>query len=281
LQQVVIKNNFTLTGGLAMKVIMMTDLEGVAGVVSFTAQSYGDAPHYEAAKKLLTAEVNAAVEGLLSAGATEVLVNDGHGPGGIIFEDLHPAAKLMHGRPLAPASVRNAVTAEYDVAVMVGQHAMAGVVGGNLAHTQSSQHIDYYNLNGKPIGEIAQWALYCGALGLPMIFLSGDNDACREVEALIPGIITVETKQSLSRNYAISLSAQESRRRIGEGAARALEFYQQHPILPLVWEGPFVLEKRYFHTDTADAAAAQPGVERVDSQTVRLYSDNVLDIIYR
>ncbi len=264
-----------------MKVIMMTDLEGVAGVVSFTEQSYGDAKYNETAKKLLTAEVNAAVEGLLSTGATEVLVNDDHGPGGITFEDLHPAAKLMHGRPIAPAAVRKAITAQYDVAVMVGQHAMAGVVGGNLAHTQSSRHVDYYKLNGKPIGEIAQWVLYCGALGLPMIFLSGDDDACREVENLIPAITTVEVKQSLSRNSAISLSAQESRRRIGEGTARALEIHLKNPIAPVVWEGPFVLEKRYFHTDTADAAASQPGVERVDSQTVRLCSDNVLDIIYR
>ena len=187
----------------------------------------------------------------------------------------------MHGRPLAPAEVRSAVVAQYDVAVMVGQHAMAGVVGGNLAHTQSSKNIDYYKLNGKFIGEIGQWVLYSGALGLPMIFLSGDDDACREVENLVPGITTVETKQSLSRNYAISLSAQESRSRIGEGAARALEIHMQNPIPPTVWESPYVLEKRYFHTDTADAAAAHPGVERVDSQTVRLYSDNVMDIIYR
>ena len=264
-----------------MKVILMTDLEGVAGVVSFTADSYGDAKYNETAKRLLTAEVNAAVDGFLSAGATDILVNDGHGPGGITFEDLHPAAKLLHGRPLAPAAVRKSVVKQYDVAVMVGQHAMAGVVGGNLAHTQSSRHVDYYKLNGKPIGEIAQWVLYCGALGLPMIFLSGDDDACCEVEDLIPGIMTVETKKSLSRNSAISLSAAESRRRIGEGAARALEIHMQNPILPVVWEGPYVLEKRYFHTDTADAAAAEPGVERIDSQTVRLYSDNVLDIIYR
>ena len=168
-----------------MKVIMMTDLEGVAGVVSFNAQSYGEAKYYEEAKKLLTAEVNAAVDGLLSTGATDVLVNDGHGPGGIYFEDLHPAAKLMHGRPLAPAHIRQAVTRQYDVAVMVGQHAMAGVTGGNLAHTQSSRHIDYYKLNGKPIGEIAQWALYCGALGLPMIFLSGEKNANSDLSSAV------------------------------------------------------------------------------------------------
>lgn len=49
----------------------------------------------------------------------------------------------------------------------------------------------------------------------------------------------------------------------------------------MVWPGPYMLEKRYFHTDVADAAASQPGVERVDSQTVRLRSDDIRDIIYR
>jgi D-amino peptidase len=264
-----------------MKAVMMTDLEGVAGVVSFADQGYSDGKYYEAAKKLLTAEVNAAVEGLLAAGVEDVLVIDGHGPGGIYFEDLHPAAKLMHGRPLAPASVRDPIIAGYDVGVLIGQHAMAGVVNGNLAHTQSSRAIDSYTLNGQPIGELAQFALYCGGLGLPTIFVSGDDATCREAEALIPGITTVAVKQGLSRDSAISLAAPEARRLIREGIQRAVEQQHANPLPPLRWEAPYVLEKRYFHTDDADAAASRPGVERVDSQTVRLYSEDILDIIYR
>ncbi len=264
-----------------MKVVMMTDLEGVAGVVSFADQGYESGKYYEAAKKLLTAEVNAAVEGLLAAGVEDVLVIDGHGPGGIYFEDLHPAAKLMHGRPLAPAAVRDPIVAGYDVGVMVGQHAMAGVVDGNLAHTQSSRAIDYYTLNRQPIGELAQFALYCGGLGLPLIFVSGDDATCREAEVLITGVTTVAVKQGLSRDSAISLAAPEARRRIREGIQHAVEQQRANPLPPLHWDAPYVLEKRFFHTDDADAAASHPGVERVDSQTVRLYSDNILDIIYR
>lgn len=264
-----------------MKIVLMTDLEGVAGVVSFADQGYPDGKYYEAAKKLLTAEVNAAVEGLLAAGIDDVLVIDGHGPGGITFEDLHPAAKLMHGRPLAPAATRTAVIKAYDVCGIIGQHAMAGVATGNLAHTQSSRAIDYYTLNGRPIGEIAQFALHCGGLGLPMIFLSGDDAACRETEELIPGITTVATKQGLSRQSAVSLSAAESRRRIREGIQRAVEKQRENPLPPLRWEAPYILEKRYFHTDVADNAASQPGAERVDSQTVRFTGDDILDIIYR
>ena len=264
-----------------MRVLMMTDLEGVAGVVTFEQDSYPDGKYYEAAKRLLTAEVNAAVDGLLEAGAEEVLVLDMHGPGGIAFEDLHPAARLMHGRPLAPQAVRDAVYRTYDVSVIVGQHALAGVADGNLAHTQSSRSIDIYTLNGKPIGEIAQWALYCGALGLPVIFLSGDRAACREIEDLIPGITTAAVKQGLSRTSAITLSKEASRELIRSRSREALQRHSLAPIAPLVWESPYVLEKRYFHTDTADAAASQPGFERVDSQTVRLRSDSILDLIYR
>ena len=264
-----------------MKVFMVTDMEGVAGVVSFEQQSYPDGKYYERAKLLETAEVNAAVDGLLDAGVEEVLVWDGHGAGGIDFETLHPMAKLLHGRPSPPWSRLNEVIVQYDLCVMIGQHARAGVVTGNQNHTQSSRTIDYYKLNGKEIGEIAQIALYFGSFGIPLIFLSGEEDACREVEDLIPGITTAAVKQGLGRGSAISLSAQAARRRIREGTKSAIERQRIEPIPPLVWDGPFVLEKRYFHTDVADSMADRPGVERVDSQTVRLHSDQIREILYR
>lgn len=52
-------------------------------------------------------------------------------------------------------------------------------------------------------------------------------------------------------------------------------------LAPLVWPGPKGLEKRHFHTDVADGVAGQPGVEWVDSQTVRLRSNDLREIIYR
>lgn len=264
-----------------MKVLIGTDLEGVAGVVSFAQQTYADSRYYDRAKRLLTAEVNAAVEGLLAEGVEDVLVMDGHGPGGIWFEDLHPAARLLHGRPTAPRERLTPILSQYDVCAMIGQHAMAGVVTSNQGHTQSSRTVDYYKLNGKLIGEIAQFALYFGGLGLPLIFLSGEQDACAEVEALVPGIVTVAVQRGVGRGAAISLAAPEAQRRIREGIRRAVRQHQENPIPALRWKGPYVLEKRFFHTDIADRASAQPGVERVDSQTVRLQSEDILDLIYR
>jgi len=262
-------------------VFMVTDLEGVAGVVSFAEQSYPDGRYYDAAKRLATAEINAAVEGLLEADIEDILIWDGHGAGGLVFEELHPAAKLLHGRPMPPWSRLEAVICRYEAVVMIGQHAMAGTLTGNQNHTQNSRTVDYYKLNGKPIGETAQIALYFGALGLPLIFLSGDADACREAEALVPGIGTATVKEGLGRGAAISLSAVAARQLIRQGITQAVGRQVTDPIPPLVWPGPYVLEKRFFHTDVADAAAAQPGAERIDSQIVRFRGNDVREIIYR
>ena len=263
-----------------MKVIIGTDLEGVAGVVSFENQAYANAKYYEQAKKLLTAEINAAVDGLIESGVEDILVVDGHGPGAVSFEDLHPEAKLLHGRPFPPLDVKRELIKEFDVCMMLGQHAMAGTKLGTLNHTQSSSSIDYYKLNGEPIGEIAQYALEKGALGLPMIFLCGDDAACEEAAALIPGITTTSVKRGVGRNSAISVSAKEAHRLIRESVAAAVKKHNETPLQPLTIPGPYVLEKRFFHTHVADTMEGHPMAERVDSQTIRYKSDDILDLVY-
>ena len=96
-----------------MKVYIMTDLEGVAGVVSFEDDDMRDSRYYERSKRLLAGETNAAVEGCLAAGATEILVVDGHGPGGLNPDEVHPGdmslAQLSY-RKCHPTTMRNSAT---------------------------------------------------------------------------------------------------------------------------------------------------------------------------
>jgi D-amino peptidase len=265
-----------------MRAIVMTDLEGVAGVVSFAEHTYAGAPYGEKAKHLLTGEVNACAEGLLEAGATDVLVIDGHGPGGILFEEIHPEVRLVHGRPLSPEW--KGLLEESDVALFVGQHAMAGVPDGNLNHTQNSRAVTSYTLNGRPIGEIAQFALFAGSYGVPVIFLSGDEAACREIRELIPGVTAVAVKKGLGRNSAVCLSAAKARSLIREGARTALESHRSTPLTALQWPGPYVLEKRYFSTDLTEqyrhAASFDPRIQILDPLTVRIRRDSLREIIW-
>lgn len=69
-----------------MKIYIMTDLEGTAGVVDFESQTYPSGKYFEIAKGLATEEVNSACEGAFEAGIEEIFVVDGHGSGGIIPE---------------------------------------------------------------------------------------------------------------------------------------------------------------------------------------------------
>lgn len=257
---------------------MMTDLEGVAGVVSMPSQTYADGKYYEQSRPLLTGEINAAVEGLVAGGADDVLVLDAHGPGAVSYQTLKPPARLIHGRPINRKAAYGLIKS-CDACVMLGQHAMAGTVDGDLNHTQSSKEIDYYKLNGRTIGEIAQFALYVGALGKPLIWISGDDAACREARELLPQITTAAVKVGLGRNSAISLAQEASHELIRTSIAQALRRHAADPVAPLTWPGPYTLEKRFFHTDVADQNCYK-GVERIDSQTVRMKSDDIIEIIY-
>ena len=265
-----------------MKAFVCTDLEGVAGVVSFAEQTYPGGKYVEQSNHLLTAEVNACVQGLLDAGATDVLVLDGHGPGAIVFEELHAGARLIHGRPLSPAWTD--LLEGCGVSLFVGQHAMAGVPDGDLNHTQNSRAITSITLNGRLIGEIGQFALYAGSYGVPVVFLAGDEAACREVESLIPGVITAATKRGIGRNSAVSLSAQKSRSLIREGTIRALERQRKTPIAPLRVPGPYILEKRYFSTDHTEqyraSARFDRSIEMIDPLTVRITKADIREILY-
>src|SRR6266478_6488757 len=58
-----------------MKVHVISDMEGVAGIVKWQQTTGGD-PMYEEGRKLYTEEINAAVRGAKAAGATEIVVMD-------------------------------------------------------------------------------------------------------------------------------------------------------------------------------------------------------------
>src|ERR1700722_3508790 len=112
-----------------MKVLVVSDMEGVSGIVK-GAQTTGGAPMYEEGRRLYTGEINAAVRGAKAAGATEIVVMDCHGAGGgwtfnsLIPEELDPGCEYV---------VQNTWTeyvafleTQIDAALFVGMHAMAG-----------------------------------------------------------------------------------------------------------------------------------------------------------
>ena len=81
-----------------MKIMIMTDMEGVAGILNHDDWVMPEGLFYLQGRRLLTEEINAAVSGFFDGGAEEVLVIDGHGKGGIDPELLDERALLSRGR---------------------------------------------------------------------------------------------------------------------------------------------------------------------------------------
>jgi D-amino peptidase len=216
-----------------MRIYLMTDLEGVAGVLNFSDWCLPESRYYETAKEMLTREVNAAVDGFFAAGATEVLVVDGHGAGGINPLLLDSRAELMRGFSMGwPFLLEQG----YDAVAWVGQHAKAGTEYAHLAHTQWFNYLDLV-VNDVSIGEFGQLALCAAELDVPCAFFSGDAAGCQEAQALCPGIETVSVKRGttagsgdeldadhyMQRNVgAIHRQPERARMLIREGAERAL-----------------------------------------------------------
>lgn len=185
----------------------MTDLEGTAGVVDFWGYSRPGFPYFETARKLVTLEVNAAIEGALEAGVTSVHVLDGHGPGAINVELLHPEATVLTGRPI---KYPFELDASYDLMFMTGYHAKSNTDGGHMSHSWSMD-IEEMWVNGISIGEIGCWLLYAGQVGVPVPLLTGDQAACDEVRTFSPNIRTISTKVGWKSGPATGLSQDGNR----------------------------------------------------------------------
>lgn len=257
-----------------MKIYLLTDIEGVAMVSRFDQTGRdGDGPAKHLAMKLLTAEVNAAVDGILETDpSAEVIVWDGHGVGGIDITEFHPAAKLISRGPIRPPYY---LDASFDALFFVGQHAMAGTPNGNLCHTYSSKSIEYMKLNGIEVGEFGARAFLAGAFGVPTVFISGDDLAVAEARELVPGIFGVAVKQSLGYELALHLSPQRSRQLIRETAAEACRRIET--IKPLRLDPPYQLEVRRL-LGQPQPQVLPAGARQLDSRTVLYTAERIWDL---
>jgi D-amino peptidase len=209
------------------RILIVTDLEGAGGVNNPDEQLLPGQRRYMESRKILTGEINAAVEGAISAGATQVDVWDGHdGSRMLSVEEIHGAARLIQGKP-TPANYYMSPKS-YDGVMFVGQHAMAGAKDGVLAHSQSF-NVRRITLNGRDVGEIGQIAAIAGYFGIPVIMLSGDEAACAEIRELQPKAMTVAVKRLAGRASSLSLSHEEAKRQIRQAAHEAVGHAGEYP----------------------------------------------------
>lgn len=255
-----------------MKIYVVCDIEGVAGVIDHRLQCWEDGTYYEQARRLATLELNALVEGALEGGATEAVAWDGHClfPGSIDPEFVHPECKLVMG---AGDGGPVGLDGSYDALFQCGLHAMSGTSRALMSHGG-------WELNGRRIGEIGASALLAGYYGVPFVFISGDRAAVEEARALVPDVEVAIVKEALTEKVtglaqapAMSLSPQKARELIRETAKRAMAKIGE--IQPLRFDPPYVLRWQFQTAKGADEmSSANAGAIRVDPVTLEFKADD-------
>ena len=268
-----------------MKVYVVCDLEGVAGVVDFKKQCMEEGAYYQQAIRLATLELNALVDGALEGGATEVYAWPGHGafPGGVDVEHLHPECRLvMHAGDAGPAGYDES----FDAMFLHGLHGMAGAGNGVLAHS-FMPFIGNLWLNEQRIGEIAMNMVVFGVHGVPTVFISGDQAAVDEARALVPsiegavvkwGLEEKEKLGALSVRKAVSLSPAKAQDVIREKARRAMT--KLGSVEPFSLDPPYTMRVEYTEKKYAEWALRDPGVERIDETTTIQTRNSLSELVF-
>ena len=256
-----------------MKVMILTDLEGPSGVNGRPDKIGNTIINRPAAETARVNEVNACCEGLVAAGADEIVVLDGHGGSNSIdIFKLHPKAKLMQAGAWDPVVC---IDAGFDAMIQIGAHAMQSS-GGSMCHSYNSHGIARMEFNGRQIGEIGMSALCAAYFHVPTIFVSGDAAACREAEAFLGGdVVTVRTKFAMNRYSVVNEPPEAVYAALREGTAEALRRRSRIACVEVPRQCELIL--RMMCANLANSYE-KIGIERLDEVTLRFVSDDFIDL---
>lgn len=262
-----------------MKIYVVCDLEGVAGVIDHHQQCQWDvgrgwyAPYYEQARRLATLELNALIEGALAGGATEIVAWDGHGnfPGGLDVELLHAECRLVMG---AGDGGPIGLDPSFAGLFQLGLHAMAGTPRAVMAHSFYGG-LRSYQVNGQPVGEIWMNCYTAGLAHVPCLFLSGDRAAAEEAQALVPNLQVAVVKEGMAEAAgglavlpALAYAPQKARAIIRQAAKAAMALIGS--IAPYRPAPSFHLRAEFSKESFAEERAQRPQVRRIDAVTVEM-----------
>jgi D-amino peptidase len=205
-----------------VKVFISFDMEGVAGIVDWS-QCRGPGQAYEEGRRLLLGEVNAAIDGALEAGATEIVCNDSHGTmNNLDPSELRGRASYVSGRH-KPLYMMQGLDATADLVFMVGYHGSISGESSVLSHTYNPSVISHVELNGVRVGESGINALVALACQAPVGLITGDQQTIDEADPFLADAELVVVKESFTRFGAVNLHPEMARELIADGARRAVE----------------------------------------------------------
>ena len=255
-------------------IYISADIEGCATLVHWDEVMPNGSPAYERSRRIMAAEVNAAIDGALGAGAQGAVINDAHSAmRNLVVEGLDARARLVSGRRKPLYMLQGIETERPALAFFIGYHGAIGDRDAVMGHTYSPRVIFECRLAGLPVGELTINAAVAAHHGVPVALVSGDSTTLAEAERNIPWAVRVETKTSMSYYAAECRSPQAVQDALRAGAAEAVRRASEMQLFDL--PRPIVLEIDTMKTAQADALEGVHGFTRKGARCVAFGSDDM------
>jgi D-amino peptidase len=254
-----------------LSVFISVDMEGLAGVVSADDVN-STKPDYAHFRAIMAGETNAAIEGAFRAGATTVVVRDGHGDKrNLLPGDVDPRARLLRGASTEPKNMMEGIDSTFDAVVFVGYHAKAGTPNAILAHTSTGNVVDF-SINGVSMPEAGYNALVAGLYNVPVVFIAGDQAVVNQVRAMLGPVVGVAVKHEIGGNASLGLSPRDAQNEIRSGVERAIR--ERTRVRPYRMSGPYTMTLK-----VKQERPLYPGAQKVGDREFTFSSPDLLAIL--
>jgi D-amino peptidase len=260
----------------AQKILISVDMEGIAGVVT-SAQLGPSGFEYQRFRQFMTDETNAAIDGAIEAGAKEIVVADSHGNGqNLLIEKLPDNVMIIRSWPRR-FGMAAGIGESFDGVMLIGYHASTHNPAGVRAHTFSSAKLTKVSINNIPVSEGMWVAMVAGHFNVPVIMISGDNIATKEVKDFLGEVEVAVVKEAMGFHSAKTSTPDMAAKIIKEASAKAvkrIDSYKPYKLEAL----PVQLEVSFKNYQPSEILAYLSLVERIDSHTIRFTGKDMVEV---
>jgi D-amino peptidase len=258
-----------------MKIYISADMEGVVGVVT-NEQLGPQGFEYARFREFMTQEVNAAIEGALAGGATQIVVSDSHGNGqNLLLEKLPTNILLVRAWP-RPLMMMQGIDETFAGAIFIGYHTATTNSQGVRAHTISSARLADVKLKGISVGEAGLNAAIAGHFNVPVIMISGDDAVVKETQALLGDVEGAVVKWASGFHSAKTIMPQVSYQLIRDKVTKAVR--RINDFKPYKLAGPIQLDVRFKNYRPSEVLSYLSIVERTDAHSIRFTGKDMIEV---
>ena len=259
-----------------MKIYISADIEGVAGVSSWS-QLWPGKFEYETARQWMTNEVLAAMRGAEKAGVTEFLVSDSHGVGENLLLDQFPSnVEVVRSWPRPHQMMQGIEEGGFIGALLIGYHTGASWASGVMAHTLSGAY-HAIRINGVDVNEAYLCAGLAGHFDAPVLAVSGDSDLAEEIESFLPEVEKIITKKSYGFTSIKTPPPEVTCNLIEERVEKSVR--RRGEIKPFMAPAPLELEIEFRDRIRAEVVNLLPFAERTGACKVILKPSDITEAV--